>query len=156
MISALIALGLGLAGAQSALSSSTPDVGIVILGHGDTEVSRRIVSALAADDRVGARVTSVPVFKGMVRCLGDDPEPTDVRRSCIRDAVSGDWGGGPIVVVVPAETRARGSWQRMECIGPSAEGFRRIIYIRDFDHPRRDVSQGVLSNLAGCIREALE
>ena len=156
MIPALIALGLGFAGAQSAPSSSALEIRIVILGYGDAEVSRRIVSALAVDNRVGAGLLSVPVSEGMERCLGDDPEPTEARRSCIRDAVSGDWGGAPTVVVALADTRERGSWQRKECIGPRSTGLRRTIHIRDFDHPRQDVSNSVLSSLAECIKEASE
>jgi len=154
MITALIALSLDIGGLQSA-APPPPDVAIVILGYGDAEESGRIISALAADGRLRARPAMVPV-EGPVHCLGDDPEPTEKRRSCVRAAAPAGPRDAPIVVVALADTMERGSWQRMECIGPGSTGFRRTIYMRDFDHPRPDVSQSVLSNLAGCIREALE
>lgn len=154
MITALIALSLGMGGPQSA-APLPPDVAIVILGYGDAEESGRIISALAADGRLRARPAMVSV-EDLVHCMGDDPEPTEKRRSCVRAAAPAGPRDAPIVVVAIAATMERGSWQRMECIGPGSTGFRRTIYMRDFDHPRPDVSQSVLSNLAGCIREALE
>lgn len=154
MIPALIAFGLGMGALQSDAPPPPPDVGIAIIGYGDERETGRIIAALAADGRLRPRRATVSV-EDLRRCMGDDPEPTEERRSCIRAAMAGP-RDAPIVVVALADTMERGSWQRMECIGPGNTGFRRTTYVRDFDHPRPDVSQSVLSDLAGCIGEALE
>lgn len=157
MISPLIALGLGVAQSQ-AMPPPEVEVAFVWLGGQDEATlrqSERLIAALTAEGQLAARPASVSL-EALGRCMGPDAEPTEARRSCMRAVVAADDHAAPVVVVALGDTMERGSWQRMECIGSTAAGFRRTIYIRDFDHPRRDVSESVLSNLGGCIREALE
>lgn len=153
MILPIIALGLALQPPQSVPPKSNFEVEVVILGFGDASDSRRIASALTAHGRIRARASDISTAD-LERCMGPDPEPTEARRSCIRDGLPAGPRNIPIVVIALAETRERGSWHRTECIGVNRTGFRRTLYIRDFDHPRRDVSGSILSSLSGCILEA--
>lgn len=140
-------------------ASPAPEAEIVVLttgGPGDPLADRtvRLLEALEAEGRLHY---GRPTFDGEVfrHCLTEDPSPTAERLGCVRAAIPERHRSPPLVVIVLGDTRERGSYQRMQCIGPAGEGFLRSIYVRDFDHPRPDVSGGTRNAALRCIGEAL-
>lgn len=155
-------LALGLASAPLPPVSDAPSVAeaeIVVLatgGPGDPVADRteRMIEALEAEGRL---VYGRPSFDGEVfrHCVTDDPNPTRERRDCVRAAIPQRASAKPLVVILLGDTRERGSYQRMECIGLLREGSLRSIYVRDFDHPRPHVSGGTRDAALRCIEDAL-
>lgn len=119
-----------------------------------TDDTQRLLEALEADGRL---ILERPSFDPEILrpCLGEEPEPSDERSACIRSAIPSTPREAPVVVLAIGDTRERGSWQRLECIGPRSAGFQRTIHIRDFDHPRPDISEGVKAKMLACLREGL-
>ena len=136
-----------------------PEAEIVVLATGGPEdpVADRTVRLIEALEADGRLVYGRPSFDGEVfrHCVTEDPNPTTERRDCVRAAIPERASATPLVVIVLGDTRERGSYQRMECIGPVSEGYRRSIYVRDFDHPRPDVSGGTRDAALRCIEDAL-
>ncbi|WP_125256734.1 hypothetical protein [Brevundimonas fluminis] len=135
------------------------DAEIVVLstgGPGDPVAGQtvRMIEALETDGRL---IYGRPSFDGEVfrHCVPEDPNPTGARRQCVRAAIPQRASAKPLVVILLGDTRERGSYQRMECIGPLSEGYLRSIYVRDFDHPRPDVAGGTRDAALGCIEQAL-
>ncbi|MBX9576685.1 MAG: hypothetical protein K2X07_13720 [Caulobacteraceae bacterium] len=140
-------------------ASNVPEAEIVVLataGPADplAGLTMRLLETLEADGRL---VYVRPSFDGEVvrHCLTEDPNPTAERRDCVRTSIPARDSATPLVVVLLGHTRERGSYQRMECIGPAGEGHLRSIYVRDFDHPRPDVSGGTRNSALQCIEQAL-
>lgn len=160
MLRLALLLAIGFWGPEAIRDPSVPDVEAVVLttgGRGDPLADRtvRLLEALEADGRL---VYGRPTFDGEVfrHCLTDDPNPTTERLQCVRAAIPERASTRPLVVILLGDTRERGSYQRMECIGPVSEGYLRSIYVRDFDHPRPDVSGGTRDAALRCIEESLK
>lgn len=140
-------------------ASALPEAEIVVLTTGGpsdplADQTVRLLEALEADGRLRY---GRPSFDGEVfrHCLTHDPDLTAERVDCVRTSTPERAAAAPLVVIVLGYTRERGSYQRMQCIGRAREGFLRYIYVRDFDHPRPDVSGGTRTLALRCIEEAL-
>lgn len=137
-------------------ASPVPAAEIVVLTTAGSS-GERTVQLLEALEAEGRLVYGRPSFDGQVfrHCLTEDPNPTTERLDCVRAAIPEPPRARPLVIIILGDTRERGSYQRMECIGPASEGFLRAIYVRDFDHPRPDVSASTRSAAMRCIEDAL-
>lgn len=142
---------------------SPPGVSIVVLTPGASgdraggELSQQaegLFESLRSEGRLAYRKSSVDPA-GLSSCLGGEIEPTDARRQCLRRSLPAQEYGVPVVVVVVNYTMERGAWQRMECVGASAAGFVRTVYIQDFDHPRADVRASPRNAGLRCVLDAI-
>lgn len=129
---------------------------VVLGGVGQPDDTRRLLEALDAHGQLVYRRPTLDADT-LAHCLplSDEFEPTPERRACIRDTIPVASRTVPVVVVVVGMTRARGAWQRMECIGPDNEHYVPQIYIQDFDHPRPDIVGPVRDAMLACIGAAL-
>ena len=160
----LIAAFAALAAAQATPpAATTPEAAYLVLSPGPAasewrtrlEDKARALLVTMHDTGMLRLTPSSLAPKTFAECLSGNPDPEErVEHACLYRNLPRTDRGLPLVAVVVEQTRARGSWQEMTCIGPAGTG-RGRIHLRDAFHQRPAIRRHVRENMARCVSKAL-
>ena len=152
----LAAIAAAFLAAQPPVAGPLPEAAYLVLSPSERLAADTLRMLAAMDDLGLIRFRAATLPRERYRaCLGDEIEVAMDAEACLRRLLPADEAGVPLVTLVVGYTRARGAWQRLQCLGPGGTGEAERIYVAEALHPRADLRARTRDAALACLAPAL-